>query len=301
MTISNLTNEYVPVGKGYGWRPYNVSKVTIHHMAGVMGSSDCARMHRNSPVEASANYYIGNDGSIACGVIEEEGAWTSASWDNDIRAITIEVSNSYAGGDWPISDKAWYSMIRLCADICKRYGIEPTYTGGPDGSFTEHRMFSATGCPGEYIHSRMSKIVREVKSAMNGVGKWEEKNGKWWYKRADGSWPAGEWERINDKWYYFDVDGWMKTGWLAYDGDWYYLQPKSEKTGTAFGHMVIGWKNIKWNGATCRFWFAKSGKMFRNGFKQIGSNWYAFDDDGVLQKEISDIVMNPKTGAIAIG
>ena len=32
-------------------------------------------------------------------------AWTSSSKSNDSQAITIEVSNSQTGGDWPISEK----------------------------------------------------------------------------------------------------------------------------------------------------------------------------------------------------
>ena len=168
MTVSSLSSAFVDVGKHYSGRAYRITRVTIHHMAGVMDAAGCARMHRDSGVQASANYYIGNDGAIVCGVDEGDAAWTSADWDNDNRAITMEVSNSYAGGDWPVSAAAWESMIALCADICARYGIEPTYTGGTGGSFTEHRMFAATGCPGEYIHSRMPQIVAEVKARMEG-------------------------------------------------------------------------------------------------------------------------------------
>ena len=300
MTMSSLASEFVDVGKHYYGRAYGITRVTIHHMAGVMGAAACARMHRDSGVDASANYYIGDDGTIVCGVAEEDAAWTSADWDNDNRAITMEVSNSYAGGDWPVSDAAWRSMIALCADICNRYGIEPTYTGGTGGSFTEHRMFAATGCPGEYIHSRMGQIVREVKAAMNGVGEWKQKDGKWWYKRADGSWPAFEWERIDDKWYLFDADGYMHVGWALWDGEWYYLQPQTNETGTAFGYMVTGWKDLKWSGGKNRFYFDKSGKMNRDDFKRVGSKWYAFDDDGCLIKDDARVTVNPKSGAITV-
>ena len=168
MTQSSLASSFIDVGKGYYYRYYDISRVTIHHMAGVMSAADCACYHRDSGVQASANYYIGNDGDIVCGLQEEVGPWTSSDWYNDNMAITMEVSNSYAGGNWPISDAAWNSMIKLCADICKRYGITPSYTGDTGGSFTEHRMFAATACPGEYIHSRMDQIVRDVKTAMNG-------------------------------------------------------------------------------------------------------------------------------------
>lgn len=32
---------------------------------------------------------------------------------------------------------------------------------------------------------------------------------------------------INDKWYFFSTDGYMKTGWLEYKGQWYYLDPEN--------------------------------------------------------------------------
>lgn len=168
MTMSNLASEFVPVYKNYDGRYYPITKITIHHMVAVTSGRDCAIYHRDSDRQCSANYYIGNAGDIVCGVAEEDAAWTSSSWDNDNRAITMEVSNSVLAEPWPISNAAWQSMIKLCADICNRYGIEPYYDGTPNGTFTEHRMFAPTGCPGDYIHERMYQIVEEVKKAMNG-------------------------------------------------------------------------------------------------------------------------------------
>ena len=45
----------------------------------------------------------------------------------------------------------------------------------------------------------------------------KEKNGKRWYRRKDGSYPANEWMLLDagnrDWWYYFDGSGYMVTGW----------------------------------------------------------------------------------------
>jgi hypothetical protein len=262
-------------------------------MAGVMTAEQCGYCFSSPSRQASSNYGIGNDGTIACYVEEENAAWTSSSYWNDNQAVTMEVSNSYAGGDWPISDAAWKSMIELCADICKRYGIEPSYTGDSSGTFTEHRMFAATGCPGEYIHARMNKIVEEVKKAMNGkTGEWvKDKNG-WWYSYSDGGYPASKWEFINGKWYYFNENGYMHEGWLAYGGKWYYLLPEN-------GYMVEGWKKIKWNGKTSWFWFDGDGAMFSDGFLKIKGKWYAFDKNGVMIEDDKLITVD-KDGVIKI-
>lgn len=147
-------------------RTEKISKITIHHMAGNMDPVACARMHYNGG-GASANYYIGSDGTICSGVDENRRAWTSSSPWNDQRAITIEVSNNSGAPNWTVSDAAYLATINLCVDICKRYGIVPAYDGTVNASFTEHRMFVATACPGPYLHSRMRDIVDRVKRGLN--------------------------------------------------------------------------------------------------------------------------------------
>ena len=116
-------------------------------MAGVLSGEQCARLFQNPNRQASANYCIGNDGGIVGCVDENNRAWTSSSSSNDCQAITIEVSNSSVGGDYPISAAAWNSLVNLCVDICKRYGFRLTYDGTANGSLTRHNMFANTSCP----------------------------------------------------------------------------------------------------------------------------------------------------------
>lgn len=171
-SYSPLCDEIVAFGgKNSNSRLDPVSKITIHHMAGVMGAADCARMHLRSS-GSSANYYIGNDGRICGGVSEDRRAWTTgtgnAKGTNDHMAITIEVSNSKADNPWPVSDKAYKSLIRLCADICKQYGIKPHYDGTKNGTLTIHSMFQATACPGptlKKLHEN-GQIERDILAAM---------------------------------------------------------------------------------------------------------------------------------------
>lgn len=144
-----------------------VSKITIHHMAGIMDAEDCAKMHL-SGTKSSANYYIGVNGEIVSGVAENRRAWTSSSRDNDYNAVTIEVSNNANSAPWEVSKAAMDSLIALCVDICLRNHIEHlTYTGNANGNLTEHRMFAKTECPGEYLHSKMSEIAVKVNSIIN--------------------------------------------------------------------------------------------------------------------------------------
>ena len=170
MGYSALTNVAIMSPNHSGSRYNSISKITIHHMAGNLSIETCGNVFLNPNRQASSNYGIGSDGRIACYVDEENHPWTSANWENDDRAITIEVANSESGGDWPISQAAYASLIRLCADICNRYGIYPYYDGTPSATLTEHCMFVATNCPGPTIHAMQVNhvIENDIRAAMAG-------------------------------------------------------------------------------------------------------------------------------------
>lgn len=168
---SHLIDNVFPFGgKNSDERKKPITKITPHHMAGVMNAYSCAKMHYNS-TGSSANYYIGNDGLICGGVDENRRAWTSGSENNDTTAVTIEVSNSMNGSPWKISDDAYNSLVKLCADICSRYNIIPHYTGKKDATITIHKMFQNTECCGKYLEDiiKSGKFEKDVLNAMDGV------------------------------------------------------------------------------------------------------------------------------------
>lgn len=169
MVKSNLATVVVDFGTDLSNpREEAITKITIHHMAANMAADDCARMHRTGTRQASANYYIGSDGTICAGVSEDRRSWASASRWNDHRAITMEVADITYSPEWKISEAAYDAMIALCADICNRYGIEPHYDGTRDGSLTCHDMFIATECPGAYIKAllKSGQIEKDIKEKM---------------------------------------------------------------------------------------------------------------------------------------
>lgn len=169
MIKSSLTSKVVLADESNytkGRDGYKVCKITPHHMAGVLTGQRCAELFQNPNRNASANYCIGNNGEIVCGVGEENRAWTSNSRLNDLQAITIEVSNCENGGQWKVSDKAWNSLVELCVDICKRYNFKLTYDGTPNGSLTRHNMFSSTACPGPYLQGRFQELADTVNAKL---------------------------------------------------------------------------------------------------------------------------------------
>ena len=60
---------------------------------------------------------------------------------------------------------AFNSLVRLCKDICQRYGIKLSWTGTASGTLTCHDMFAATNCPGPYLKSKFPELVRLVNSS----------------------------------------------------------------------------------------------------------------------------------------
>ena len=171
MVKSNLATEVVEASSSNyssGRSGYKVCKITPHHMAGVLSAKQCGYIFQQPNRQASSNYGIGNDGTIACYVGEENRAWTSNSRENDFQAITIEVSNSSTGGEWPVSEAAWNSLVNLCVDICRRYNFRLNYTGDKNGSLTRHNMFANTNCPGQYLQSRFQGLADEVNRILDG-------------------------------------------------------------------------------------------------------------------------------------
>lgn len=174
MSISKLSS-YIDTyiydyKKHYSSRGKNkISKITIHHAAGVCTVSGFSSVLRDPDRTVSFNYGIGNDGKIGNYLDEKYRPWTTSSRENDMVAITIEVSNSSTGGNWPISDAAYKSLINLCEDICRRNNIEYIkYTGNRSGNLTMHKWFASTLCPGPYLESKFPEIANTVNTRLLG-------------------------------------------------------------------------------------------------------------------------------------
>lgn len=143
--------------------------IVIHHMAGKLTVEQCGNVFAPASRKASSNYGIDGNGRIGLYVEEKNRSWATSSKAIDSRAITIEVANSVAGGNWPVSDKAMASLINLCVDICKRNGIPRlNYTGDKSGNLQMHKWYAATGCPGAYLESKFPYIANEVNKRLNG-------------------------------------------------------------------------------------------------------------------------------------
>ncbi|MBS6248114.1 MAG: N-acetylmuramoyl-L-alanine amidase [Eggerthella sp.] len=149
-------------------RDQPISKITIHHMGGDLALGNLGERFQKRDIQASSNYAIDSKGNVALYVEEANRAWTSQNRENDEQAITIEVANDEEGGNWHVSNETFDKLVLLCADICKRNGIEEiVYTGDTTGNLTFHGMFdSTTECPGPYLKSRMNDLADAINAEL---------------------------------------------------------------------------------------------------------------------------------------
>ena len=179
-------------------RKYPISKITIHHAAGVLSFDNLLNYVATTSRNMSANYVL-RQGKLGLVVEEKYRAWTSGNAENDHKAVTIEVGNSSAGGKWPIADEDLSMLIKWCADVCIRNNIPKLYYDGtPNGTLTLHEMFAPTGCPGPYIKERVYYICDETNKLIEAnrtgtttsaqtslrVAKYDVYNSVWGYKTA---------------------------------------------------------------------------------------------------------------------
>lgn len=138
-----------------------ISVITPHIAAAVISVEGLGAAAQSRG--GAGNYGIGFDGRFGLYVDEKNRAHTSGNYQNDQKAITIEVSNSDTGGDWPVSDLVLGKLVDLCEDICRRYDIPYlNFTGDTDGNMTMHAWFQNTGCPGPYLSGKIPWIANEV-------------------------------------------------------------------------------------------------------------------------------------------
>lgn len=149
-------------------RNNTIQAIVVHHMAGVMTLEQFGNLVANPNRQMSANYAIDNSGRIGLFCPEGDRSWCSSSAKVDNRAITIEVSNDVYGEPWSISAKAYASLIKLCADICKRNGIKKLeYTGNLNGTLLRHCDIVATQCPATWIKNHTSELCAKVNALID--------------------------------------------------------------------------------------------------------------------------------------
>ena len=104
-----------------------------------------------------------------------------------------------------------------------------------------------------------------------GRGAWVRDSVGWWWRRADGTYPASQWVAIGGSRYYFNGSGYMATGWLRDGDDWFFLAPS--------GTLLGGWVN---DGGSWYYLDPTSGVM-HTGMTGVDGTWYYLDFSGAMR------------------
>lgn len=229
-----------------GRRTHPITKIAIHHTAGVLTAAGIGNVFKSTARQASCNYGIGVDNRVVLVVDEVNRAWTTSSAWCDNRAVTIEVSNCQYGGNWLVSDRVLNTLIDLVTDICRRNKIKNcTYTGGKDGVLQMHKWYAQTSCPGPYLGSKFSYIAQEVNKRLRG-GKTTSTSSNLYRVRkswGDSKSQKGAFKNLNSA-----INLAKKYKYKVFDSNGKQVYPSVKKANTSNAPKFIKYEN--WTGVT---------------------------------------------------
>lgn len=159
MSNSNMVT-YIRLSPNHsGIRNHVIDRITVHYVDGDCSVQTLGEIFANPNRRASSNYGIRRR-EVGLYVDERNRSWCSGSSYNDNRAVTIECANL---SDGSLEQSTWDTLVLLCADICKRNGIERlVYTGDDSGNLTMHKWYDDTDCPGPWLSQRFGALARQV-------------------------------------------------------------------------------------------------------------------------------------------
>lgn len=141
-----------------GRRGYNPTKIVIHNDGGSQGAN--AAFYKNwleyhDPTLGYAHYYVGNDGTYQA-ELDSNCAWHCANSTGNCDYIGLEVCQSM--GDEAIFLANEQKTFKLAAELCKKYGLNPTVA-----IFPLHKELSSTDCPhrSSALHGQATSAVRQ--------------------------------------------------------------------------------------------------------------------------------------------
>lgn len=230
----------------------------------------------------------------------QNGAISRANIFGDIIEAAGYSCGVYANTNW------WTNYLVGLERFTKwvaQYNSVCTYTG----TYDMWQYTSSGYVPGISGAVDMNHCYKNFGQTETSAGWVLDSNG-WWYRNADGSYPASEWKVISGEWYYFNDKGYaLASQWIYEDGHWYYLQDncvmargwvqiekewyycRPENDGNPQGSMVSGWKYI--NG----YWYYLNPQTDANGthgaalrgLQSIDGYWYYFRQGGSESPECS--------------
>ena len=223
----NIDKQYLTVSNYNrpGTRRGSTTAVACHYIGNPGTSAQANRnyfenLSKTHSTKASAHYIIGLQGEIIQMIPEEEVSWCT----NSANAYTISIEACHPDSTGKFTAATYASYVALCADICKRWGLDPLH-----GGLIRHYDVTRKICPKWFVDhpNAWEQFKRDVAANMvptYEIG-WHRDSNGWWYADTAKSYHKSCWQTINGHRYYFNPDGYAVTNWQHIGGKWYYFEP----------------------------------------------------------------------------
>ena len=162
-----------------GQRTHSIDRISPHCVVGQVTAESLGNIFSKSSYRASSNYGIDKDGRVGLYVEEKNRSWCTSSNANDQRAVTIECASD-TKSPYRMNDAVYETLIKLCADICRRNGKKKLIWFGDKNKslnyapksdemvITVHRWFANKSCPGDWLYSRLGDLAKKVTEELGG-------------------------------------------------------------------------------------------------------------------------------------
>ncbi|WP_165622576.1 glucosaminidase domain-containing protein [Streptococcus equi] len=163
-----------------GQRTHAIDRISPHCVVGQCTAEGLGDWFYKSSTQASSNYGIDKNGRVGLYVEEKNRSWCTSSNANDQRAITIECASDTTE-PYTMNNTVYETLIKLCADICKRNGKKKLlWFADKDKSLnyapksdemviTVHRWFANKSCPGNWLYARLGDVAARVTANLGGA------------------------------------------------------------------------------------------------------------------------------------
>lgn len=252
----NIDKQYLTVSNYNrpGTKRSRTTAVACHYIGNPGTSAQANRnyfenLRTTHTTKASAHYIIGLQGEVIQMIPEAEISWCT----NSANSYTISIEACHPDSTGKFNDATYKAYVELCADICKRWSLDPLH-----GGLIRHYDVTRKVCPKWFVDhpDAWEQFKRDVDARMQTQksGWQDEDGGRRFYNGDTGEPVRNDWHQEPDgKWYWFDGAGQMVTNtWYRHKGEWYYLG--------ADGAMV-------------------------KGLQASGGRWYYLDPDGRLSMD----------------
>lgn len=137
-----------------GEKQNKIENIVVHYVGNAGSSAIANRNYFNNlakthSTSASSHYVIGLNGEIIRCIPEDEVAFHSGSYSMNRKSIGIE--NCHPDSTGQFNSNTYNSLVELCADICKRYGLTTN-------NIIRHHDVTGKNCPKYYVENENAWI-----------------------------------------------------------------------------------------------------------------------------------------------